>query len=424
MARIDTRLMLAFALLFGACLVVTVPGGNARAAEPAAESAHDAAAPDDADEAGEAAAAPQLWPEHPAVALEQQPYVLMRSLRSVQDEIARGSTSAHELQRQRLRDIGEQMRDLPVGVWDDVRNVRAVIFFVLSGGDPAVLKTAIGRQKTPLVERRLLKGALAYGEGRLVDALGMIHKVDARSIDPILGGMVALIQGTLIIKKDPIKAIAFFDEARLLAPGTLIEESALRQQILLLAREGEVERFDVLASQYTRRFPNSIFARNFRRQFFAGVARQNFKRSSEWISRTETELMKVPPAERVGLYLAIAEEATKGGNVDIARFAAGKARELAHAGSRSLQRAMLFEGAALVVSEDFEAGVKLLGELDLAKLTAADRQIRESALAVARSVGLWPAAAEAPADTPLPGAVARAQTLLSQVDTLLGGPPQ
>lgn len=377
-------------------------------------------------EGGEAEGEPPpepLWPEMPAVELDKQPYVLVRSLRSVQDEVASGSTTAHELQRKLLRDYGEQMRDLPVGVWDDVRNVRAAIFFVLSGGDPAVLKTVIGRKKTPFIERRLLKGALAYGEGRLVDALSMIHKIEARKLDPLLGGMIALIQGTLIGKKDIKKAIDFFDEARLLAPGTLIEESALRQQILLLAREGEVERFDVLASQYSRRFPRSLFARNFRRQFFAGVARQNYKRASEWVSRTESELMKVPAAERVGLYLSIAEEATKGGNIDIAKFAANKARDLSQPGSRAVERAKLFEGASLVATDEFERGVELLNQVDVAKLGASDREVRESALAVARSVGKWPEAPEKLEEAP-PEAVGRAQTLLSKVDSLLEGVTQ
>jgi chemotaxis protein MotC len=349
--------------------------------------------------------------------------MLLRSLRAVQDKVAAGSISAHEDQRRLLRDYGEEMRSLPIGVWDDVRNVRAAIFFVLSGGDPAVLKTVIGRERTPFVERRLLKGALAYGEGRLVDALSMIHKIEARKLDPLLGGMVALIQGTLVSKKDSVKAVVYFDEARLLSPGTLIEESALRQQILLLAREGELERFDTLTAQYSRRFPNSLFARNFRRQLFAGVARQNFKRADEWLTRTETELMKVPASDRIGLYLSIAEEATKAGNVGIARFAAVKARELAEDGSSAMRRAKLFEGAALVTTEDFAAGLKLLGEIDTARLRTSDREVYDAAMAIARSVGKWPELTQALDETP-PDSVGRAQTLLSKVDSLLGGMPQ
>lgn len=365
----------------------------------------------------------RLWPEAPAVEADKQPYRLIRSLRAVQDEIAAGNVAAHERQRQVMRDLGVRMTALPVAVWDDVRNVRAAIFFVLSGGNPAVLKAVMTRPRTPYIERRALRGALAYGEGRTLDALGMLQRLDARRLDPLLGGIVALIQGTLITKKDPKKAIQFFDEARLLSPGTLIEEAALRQQILLLAREGELDRFDLLAAQYSRRFPSSLFARSFRRQFFAGVARQDFKRASEWISRTETELMKVAPAERVGLYLAIAEEATKGGNIDIARFAAGKARELSHADSRSLQRAKLFEGAAMAATSDFEQGLALLNEVDPAKVGASDIEIRNAALTVAAAVGRLPPVPEALEDAE-PEAVGRAQVLLTRIDSLLGGETQ
>jgi chemotaxis protein MotC len=410
-------------LAAGVCPAVAADGGEHGSEQHgASKDATSAPAGDAGEEATVEAPAP-LWPETPAVENSKQPYMLLRSLRAVQDKVAAGSISAHEDQRRLLRDYGEEMRSLPIGVWDDVRNVRAAIFFVLSGGDPAVLKTVIGRERTPFVERRLLKGALAYGEGRLVDALSMIHKIEARKLDPLLGGMVALIQGTLVSKKDSVKAVVYFDEARLLSPGTLIEESALRQQILLLAREGELERFDTLTAQYSRRFPNSLFARNFRRQLFAGVARQNFKRADEWLTRTETELMKVPASDRIGLYLSIAEEATKAGNVGIARFAAVKARELAEDGSSAMRRAKLFEGAALVTTEDFAAGLKLLGEIDTARLRTSDREVYDAAMAIARSVGKWPELTQALDETP-PDSVGRAQTLLSKVDSLLGGMPQ
>jgi chemotaxis protein MotC len=364
-----------------------------------------------------------LWPEKAAVENDKQPYMLVRAMRSLQDEIAAGSITAHKRQREVQRDISEQMTRLPPAVWDDIRNVRAAIYFVLGGGDAAVLKPILGRPKTPHLERRLLRGTLAYGEGRLVDALSMMHKLEARNLDPLLGGIVALIQGTLVAKKDGKKAIAYFDEARLLSPGTLVEESALRQQILLVAREGDLARFDVLSGQYSRRFPRSLFAKNFRRQFFAGVARQTYKPPEEWVQRTETELQKVPASERVGLYLAIADEATKGGSVSIARFAAGKARDLATPGSRALQRAMLYEGAALVATEDFEKGLELLNTVDLMKLTTSERQIHSSAVGVATAVGKWPVATEAFDEEP-PEAVGRAQAVLTKVDSLLGGTPQ
>jgi chemotaxis protein MotC len=399
-------------------------GGGESSGHAAAEAKAEAAPEGTAEAEGEAPPEPALWAEAPAVEMAKQPYILIRNLRIVQDQIAAGSVSAHEEQRRMLRELSQEMRALPVGAWDDVRNVRAAIFFVLSGGDPAVLKLVIGRSGTPHVERRLLKGALAYGEGRLVDALGMVHKMQAREIDPSLAGMLALIQGTLTAKKDPDRALPFFNEARLLSPGTLVEEAALRQQMMIIARNGDLEKFDLLASQYARRFPRSLFARSFRQQFFAGVARKNFKRAAEWISRTETELLRVPATERAGLYLAMAEESLKGGNIDIAKFAANRARALAAEGSRGQVRATLYEGAALVVSADFEKGVALLQSIDIPKLGLSDREIHKFALEVAGQVGRLPVAgADLPNEKP-PEAVTRAEAVLAEVDAMLGGTAQ
>ncbi len=428
MARLST-----IAGIVAAALLLAAPGWAAgdhggdghgvHAAPEAGAAAETDAAAEGAD--GETPAEAKIWSDVPAVAMDKQPYIMIRNLRNVQDRIAGGSVEAHEEQRGLMRDLGAEMRALPVTVWDDVRNVRAAIFFVFSGGDPAVLKLVIGRHGTPHVERRLLRGALAYGEGRLIDALGMIHKMDARTLDPSLAGMVALIQGTLTAKKDLARALPYFGNARLLSPGTLVEEAALRQEIMIIARDGNLEKFDTLASQYARRFPRSLFARNFRQQFFAGVARKNFKRASEWISRTETELTRVPVAERAGLYLAMAEESLKGGNIDIAKFAANRARALVPEGSRGHVRATLYEGAAMVVSDDFDKGLALLQSVDIPKLGMSDREIHRSALDVAKAVGRLPSEPAAVASSePLPEAVTRAQTMLSQVDSLLGGTAQ
>lgn len=409
------RLLLALASL---ALVSAAKSGEAAATEEK---------PAEGEAASEAEPPPvPMWPETPAVETERQPYILIRSLRSVQDKVAVGDVKAHQQQRKLMGEVSDKIRDLPVAVWDDVRNVRAAIYFVLSGGDPAVLKIVLGRPNTPYVERRLLRGALAYGEGRMVDALSQLHKFNARSIDVLLGGIVALIQGTLVAKKDPLKALPYLDDARLLTPGTLIEESALRQQIMIVAREGQMDRFDQLSEQYSRRFPNSIFARSFRRQFFAGVARKTFKGADAWISRAETELQKMPVAERPALYLAIADEALKVGNVGLAAFAAGKARELSQPGSRTVERAKVYEGAALAVTADFQKGVDLLNSVGIAKITGAERQIRESALLVAQNVGKWPSAAAEPEAKDEPGleSVGRARAMLTQVDSLLGGSTQ
>jgi chemotaxis protein MotC len=365
----------------------------------------------------------QLWPETPAVENERQPYVLMRSLRSVQDQVAQGSTAAHQFQKNFMRDLGIQLIALPPAVWDDVRNVRAAAYFVLSGGDPRVLRIVTDRDMPDFIDRRVLRGAFAYGQGRSTDAKALLEKTDARSLDPALGGMLSLIKGVLHAKSDPKKAIGYFDDARLLSPGTLVEESALRQQILLLAKEGDTARFDLLSDQYSRRFSKSLFASTFRRQFVAGFARQSYKGMSDWISRTETELRKVPEEERLGMYLAIAEEATKGGHFEIAKFASDNALKLAVAGTKERSRASLYDGAILIATDDYDQGLARLAEVDESQLGASDREIYDAALLVSRRVRQWPAAPVENSD-PMPESVTRAQQLISQADTLLGGGTQ
>ena len=397
-------------------------GEKAQAGEATAEGSEKAHG-EEAKSEPEKPAVVALWPETPAVEQERQPYVLMRSLRSVQDQVAHGSTAAHQFQKNFMRDLGIQLIALPPAVWDDVRNVRAAAYFVLSGGDPRVLRLVTDRDMPDFIDRRILRGAFAYGEGRSTDAKALLEKTDARSLDPALGGMLSLIQGVLYAKSDPKKAIAYFDDARLLSPGTLVEESALRQEILLIAKEGDTARFDLLSDQYSRRFSKSLFASTFRRQFVAGFARQSYKGMSDWISRTETELQKMPEEERLGMYLAIAEEATKGGHFEIAKFASDNALKLAVAGTKERSRAGLYDGAVLIATDDYDQGLARLAEVDESQLGASDREIYDAALLVSRRVRQWPAAPVENSD-PMPESVTRAQQLISQADTLLGGGTQ
>ncbi len=145
-------------------------------------------------------------------------------------EVASGSVEAHEQQRRLLRDLGQQMRALPVGVWDDVRNVRSAIFFVLSGGDPAVLKLVIGRDARPI------RTASSQGCARLWR--GPAHRcarIDAENGSAQARSLARRHGGADPGNADRRKrigqnALVYFNEARLLAPGTLVEESALRQR--------------------------------------------------------------------------------------------------------------------------------------------------------------------------------------------------
>ena len=65
------------------------------------------------------------------------------------------------------------------------------------------------------------------------------------------------------------------DRARLLAPGTLVEEAALRRSIAVAAKLGDAKRFLRLSEQYVRAYLRSPYASQFADAFVAGVVTLN-----------------------------------------------------------------------------------------------------------------------------------------------------
>ena len=84
---------------------------------------------------------------------------------------------------------------------------------------------------------------------------------------------MALVQSALLAQSDFKAAIERLDEVRLLMPGTLVEEAALRREIFLVGQVDDFDKFESLAMQYFRRYRHSIYAGTFRQRFSLAVAR-------------------------------------------------------------------------------------------------------------------------------------------------------
>jgi chemotaxis protein MotC len=369
----------------------------------------------------------------PAAAQEKakEPYELVRDLGALQDQTVRGDAAAHSQQRKLTVEIAERMASFDAAVWRDPRNVRAIVTYVLSGGEPRVLKSLFAQKALPGVDEKLLNGALAYAEGRNTDALELLGAIDARSLEANLGAHVALVQAALVAGKDPKRAITLLDDARLLAPGTVIEDGALRRQVFAVAASGDVIGFETLASQYLRRFPNSIYAGSFRDQFVMEVVSERYGQAPERLQRLDSVLQGLDGDNRRQYLLAIAQEAVTRGRVALARYAAANAVPLTSEGSLDHMRAKLYEAAALIVTDDYEKGFATLQFLDKSQLEARDAALLDIALAVAAEVRRQPEAVEdAPSisvakdtdqKTPLPGLriVERAQQVIARADAML-----
>jgi chemotaxis protein MotC len=356
-----------------------------------------------------------------------EPFELVRSLQSLQDQIARGNTRAHANQRVLLGRIAEQFDAINPERWKEPKNARAAVLFALNGGNVRALQKVIENGKGVELDERLLKGVLAFGEGRTEDAAQLLGGIEARSLDISMAGHVAYVQGELKQQKEPAVALAHFDDARLLAPGTIIEEAALRRQIALLASAGDADRYEMLATQYLRRFPHSVYAGSFRQQFAVSIVIGTTVSEPGRLARLAVMLGGVGPAERLDVYLTIASEALIKGKIELAKFAAANAMQLTTDAGPEKERARLYEGAALIATDDFQRGVELLSAVERGKLGEAEAVLLDAALSIAGQVRRLPDAPEAnstpPADADTGGAksqmLARAGKAIADVDAML-----
>jgi chemotaxis protein MotC len=294
---------------------------------------------------------------------------------------------------------------------------------VLSGGEPVILKKLV--ELSSGQEQTLVRAALAYGENRNAAAAELLADVEPRKLDASIAGHVALVRSELLAKKDPDKALELLAEARLLAPGTMIEEAALRREAGLAADKGDAGRFGSAAALYFRRFANSVHMGNFRRQFAANVVAHSLADDGPRRSSMEAALAALPNGSQQELYLMVAWEGVRAGKMELVRWAAGKAAAIAPDGSHEQARAKLYEAAALVTTEELEKAMTTLGGISADKLDAEEEELLAAALHIGKEIRR---AAEPPrdGDKPPPGvgvsaAAATAKKAIARVDALLSG---
>lgn len=299
-----------------------------------------------------------------------EPFELVRSLQAVQDGIARGDTAAHGRHIALIRQVGEKLLAADASVWSNPQNGQAVIIYLLSGGAPQLVRK-LPRDKLN-ADQRLFDGALAYVEGRQDEARELLREVNPRSIPTGLGGQVALVQGALFARAEASFAIERLDDARLLLPGTLVEEAALRREILLVGQAEDFDKFEFLTLAYIRHYRNSIYAGDFWQRFSTGLTQSSLALDERRFPRIVSLLEQVERDSRVKLYLVIARAAMLRGRMAVTRLAGERALTLSADASPERERAHVFRGAARVLGDEYDGGLAELKAVDRTKLPARD----------------------------------------------------
>lgn len=350
------------------------------------------------------------------------PAQLVNNLQSAQAEIAQGDAAALATQPKLLRQISEAFSAAKPEVWQKSRNARAAVIYLLSGGQPRVVMRLLVGGAIPKGDESLLKGALAYELGHEAEARRLLDGFDPKSLEFTLGAQVAFVQSMLLTTVDPKKAVALLDLARLLSPGGLIEEAALRREVAVvgdIAPDGE--KFMALAGQYMNRFPKSPYVDNFLKVFAAALPRLGVAEDAANFPKFETMTSDLNRDERRGLFLAIARTALIGGRIAMADVAADKALSLATADSADAARARLYRAAARSLTDQYESALAELKAIDAKKLPRRDAALLAAARTVAQRVReptpAAPATAPDQPDNSAAATIHTAEAALSAVKT-------
>ncbi|MCA1441192.1 chemotaxis protein [Ensifer sp. IC4062] len=315
---------------------------------------------------------------------ELAPFKMIRSLQYVQDSVVLGDHSAIEMQRFMLGAIDKRLRAVEESAFRDPRNVDAALVYVMSGGNPDTLDYLTDRDIEGNFDSRVTDALRQYLSGKGALIVETLSKAAPEYKNARIGPYLFLILGNATSQQNPLAAMKYYDWARLTAPGTIIEEAALRRSVFLAAKANEPDKGFRYALSYARRYLTSPYASQFA-DVFVELAVEHFDEAAEQKISEVLAFMDRPRQREV--YLRVARRAAIGGNQALARLASQRAEDLADGGtSQSQVLASFYEGLAAVPSEDVFAAAEAINAIPDEELSPRDRALRDAAKAIADAV--------------------------------------
>jgi chemotaxis protein MotC len=205
-----------------------------------------------------------------------------------------------------------------------------------------------------------------------------LAQVDALALPHEAGAFLALVKGSVSAAEQPAEALKLFDQARLLGPGTLVEEAALRRSVDLAPATGDTDRFMLASTQYVTRYLRSPYASQFADSFVSGVIALH---ASVDLETLDGITARMDEDQEQAVYLRIARRAAIEGFSELSAFAAGKVQHLSD--KKDDPRALLYASLSSVTTGTAEQIRTSLARIDRTKLSQGDRELFDAVSAVA-----------------------------------------
>lgn len=314
----------------------------------------------------------------------------VRAFRRMEELIVNGDPEAFKERQLLSNRLAAEFLAEQGEVWQKPVNVHALVGYVLMGGDANVLRQLLRRGVVRDEFRDLALGTLALGERRTADARKHLAKVDIRPLPLDLGEIVELARTTLAAIDDPHRAIQRLAELRIRSRGTLIEESALRQQAFMLIKTGDVDEALRVAALYLMRFPRSHFVGSFLDDFGEAVGAGDWARTEEVATKVVSMFSRCPAPLTAILLSAMSRESMLRGRWQSARKAAALALSMMKPDEARREDANVYLLAATVAIGDQPDALARLKALDVSRYKPGERGLIRAAIGIGEQLARRP----------------------------------
>ncbi|MGH6761704.1 MAG: chemotaxis protein [Phyllobacterium sp.] len=330
-----------------------------------------------------------------------EPYMLVRSLRMLQDQVASGKPEALPMLNRVLGRIAIAFRTASPEVWSKPANAYASMVYLLNGGNPDVVRDILTSENLAPLNASLIDGALAYADG---NGMGLLENYSDKLPPETPGELVAsiyLVTAAQLASVDTTSAMARLDQVRLAVPGTLLEEAALRRSLIIAAKIGDGPKLLATARNYLQRFSFSPYSEDFFRQLVDAIILIGDKVSNDEID----ELLRYARnRSRLPFFLRVARGAVVDGQIKRAQYAATEAEKLAEKLKLDTTQAKLYRTISEVGSKNTQDALTALSAFPKNRLHERDLQLLEAAQGIAGQIVRPPEAKKPqnPAQAPTP----------------------
>lgn len=305
-----------------------------------------------------------------------QPWQLIRRLQHAQDAIVLGKPGALRNYRKLLVKYSGLMLAQDEEVWSSPKNLNAAAIYVLAGGNPIVGIKAVETSKLDDEAKRPLFAAVAYAERNFAVSHKLLIALDHTKVPPSAAAQFALAKSMVTSSTNLKLAKTLLNEARRLAPGTLIEEAALRRSFRFVDANTNLEEYRRNASSYLRNFRRSLYFSDFLKNFAFGLMRMPREKEQEVLKYLKIIFEELNKDEQLRILVYTARSATVTGRVKTAYWSSKRALELLdHNNKLHTRMSLYFAASGVVQPKESESSIVEFGKIKRSTLDKNDQKL-------------------------------------------------